>query len=251
MSDGADALLSEENLERAQRLVREIQAGNRDSVLEIVSDLSSTRDSALFQSVGKLTRNLHDSVSNLGADSPDELFDAQKFPDARERLNHVIKLTEDSANTTLNIVEETMPLVQECGEHAAELQQRWEKLCTKQLDLQSFRELSVEINDYFSQVQRTADRLQSHLGEVLMAQGFQDLTGQMIRQVINLVDDVEHQLVDLVSMTGGITLGSEEKSAEEERDAMMKGQGPALPSASNDVMKNQDDVDDLLASLGF
>ena len=244
-----NALLSEENLARARALVEAIQGGNDESASQLIGEMSSLRDSELFQNVGRLTRNLHDTVNSIGADADGAGFDGAEFPDARERLNHVIKLTEDSANTTLSVVEGTIPIVQDCEKHAAELLERWEKLCKKEMAFDKFRELSADIQCFLTEVQGTTGDLESRLNEVLVAQGFQDLTGQMIRQVIKLVDDIEERLVQLVSDAGGVRIEDRPKPVDDK--SWMAGEGPQLPSAGDGVLKSQDEVDDLLASLGF
>lgn len=254
MNETTDALLSGENLQRAKHLVEEIEAGNREQVFQLVSEISSLRDYDLFQNVGKLTRNLHDTVRNIGLQSPNNLFDANEFPDARERLNHVIELTEESANTTLTVVEESLPIFQENSEHAGALLKRWQSLCKRELPFENFKSLSDDIQAYLKKSQESAEGLQTEMTKVLMAQGYQDLTGQMIKQVIALVDDVEERLVDLVVVAGGVAEASAEHRTVEKTELGMtgeKGMGPALPSKTEGVVKSQGDVDDLLASLGF
>ena len=249
MTEQEDELLSAENLDCAKQLVQEIESGNREAVLQLMGEISSARDYDLFQSVGKLTRNLHDTVCSIGSEN--ELFDSNEFPDARERLNHVIQLTEDSANTTLTIVEDSIPLVQKSGDNAAALSGRWDKLVNREMSLENFKELSNDIKSYLDGAQTLADDLQAELTKVLMAQGFQDLTGQLIKQVIKLVDDVESRLIDLVSQTGGAFENKSGDGAQQDKEKALAGEGPALPSKTEGVVKSQDDVDDLLASLGF
>jgi len=254
MDEAPDTLLSEENLGRAKQLVEQIEAGNKEVVLQLVSEISSIRDYDLFQNVGKLTRSLHDTVQSIGMGSSNGEFDASEFPEARERLNHVIKLTEDSANTTLTVVEESIPIVQESGENAAELLDRWQQLCNRELPFDNFKALSDDIQAYLKNAQQSSDGLQSELTKVLMAQGYQDLTGQMIKQVITLVDDVEERLIDLVAVAGGIAdvnCDHIQPKKSKMSEAKERGEGPALPSNTEGMAKSQDEVDDLLASLGF
>jgi len=86
------------------------------------------------------------------------------------------------------------------------------------------------------------------LNDVLLAQGFQDITGQIIKLVINLVHDVELSMVELIRITGGTSVRSDSRAQREEAELA----GPAIPSLdSGDTIAGQDDVDDLLSSLGF
>jgi chemotaxis protein CheZ len=254
MDEMVDELLSEESLDRARQLVKKIESGDREDVFKLVSEISSLRDYDLFQNVGKLTRNLHDTVLNIGLQSPIGAIAANEFPDARERLNYVIQLTEESANTTLTVVEESIPIVQESGESATELLNRWQSLCKRELPFDEFKPLSDDIQAFLRKTQETSDGLQSELTKVLMAQGYQDLTGQLIKKVITLVDDVEERLIDLVAVAGGLAEQNGDQPSTKTskmKESRERGEGPALPSQTEGRAHSQDEVDDVLASLGF
>ena len=238
----------EDAIVRTKALLFELEAGNDSSAFDIINELSGMREQDLYQGVGQLTRNLHTTVSEFfegpGFDKFSEI-DENEFPDALERLQHVITMTEESANTTLNVVEETIPLANKIGERGAKLKQSWGDLRSRKLTLEEFRDLGGEIDEYLDYVTDMSGQLISKLNEVLLAQGFQDLTGQMIKQVITLVETVEETLVGLIAVAGGRSV-----TADKEEDPI-KAEGPALPSKESGVAKGQDDVDELLASLGF
>lgn len=236
-------LLTDENLERARALLNAMEAGDESTAAALIGELASARDSDLYQSVGRIARSVHDSVAEIQLTPTIGLIDEQEFPDARERLNHVIKLTADSAHTTLNAVEQGLPMVEDLERRAVQLHERWCSFRARQMSLDDFRTLSDDVEVFLGDARQSAQTLNGELSEVLMAQGFQDLTGQMIRQVIRLVDEVESGLVELVSRVGG----SEASAAAEGVEA----EGPQLPSRTQGVVKDQGDVDDLLASLGF
>ncbi len=233
---------------RTNALLVELEAGNENNAFDIINELAGMREQDLYQGVGQLTRNLHTTVSEFFEGPAFDKFsaiDENEFPDALERLQHVITMTEESANTTLNAVEATIPLANNIGKKGAELKQSWGDLRSRKLSLEEFRHLGGEIEEYLDYAIDMSGQLTEKLNEVLLAQGFQDLTGQMIKRVITLVETVEETLVGLIAVAGNRsgTAGKPEDS--------ITAEGPALPSQNDGVAKGQDDVDELLASLGF
>jgi chemotaxis protein CheZ len=248
-------MIGEETLEQARKLVTEIEAGNVTEAMRILDDLSKVRDADLFQELGKLTRELHEAMNSFKLDSRITDLAAQDIPDAQERLNYVITMTEQAANKTLTAVEDSLPVSENLQHRSAELRTKWERFRNREMSPDDFRQLSRELDEFFPQVQQDTQLLQSNLSDVLMAQDFQDLTGQIIRRVISLVHDVEESLVDLIRLSGkaGKTgKGQHSAPANEETQKNTKAEGPQVPGLDTDhVMQGQDDVDDLLSSLGF
>ena len=97
--------VSDEMLERAKLLVKDIEAGKTEAVQDHIEELGRLRESDLFQELGKLTRQLHESLTNFEIDSKITLMTEKEIPDAKARLNHVIDMTEDAANQTMNAVD--------------------------------------------------------------------------------------------------------------------------------------------------
>jgi chemotaxis protein CheZ len=235
-------------LETAQALVECLQAGNEAKADQLIESLSKSRkQDELFIEVGRLTRELHDAINGFLLDSRIADMTNVEIPDAKERLNYVITMTQQSADRTLNEVEKCLPIVEAMEKRSAQLSEEWGKLRKRLLNKDDFKSLSDSLAVFLQQTQKNSGELHSSLSEVLMAQDFQDLTGQIIRKVITLVHDVEEKLVKLVRITGnklddGITTKAEEKELA----------GPAIPGLDQgDQVTSQDDVDDLLSSLGF
>jgi chemotaxis protein CheZ len=170
-----------------------------------------------------------------------------EIPDAKERLKYVITMTQQSADRTLTAVEDSLPLVEQMEQRSLELLDGWDKLRMRMLNKHEFKVLSDDLVDFLQRTHEDSKRLHGSLSEVLMAQDFQDLTGQIIRKVIDLVHDVEEKLVKLVRITGNrLEEGKVSSPAAETLS------GPAIPGLDKgDQVRNQDDVDDLLSSLGF
>jgi chemotaxis protein CheZ len=234
-------------LEKAQALVTALQAGKDSDAERLISDLSKLKESDLFLEVGRLTRELHEAINGFLVDARISDMTSIEIPDAKERLNYVITMTQQSADRTLTAVEQSLPLVKEIEQNSGRLLGEWEKLRARLLKKDDFKELSESLVTFLNKAQQDSVILHDNLSDVLMAQDFQDLTGQIIRKVINLVRDVEEKLVMLVRITGG-------KLEKKDKDHHDPGrlEGPAVPGVDQgDQMSSQDDVDDLLSSLGF
>jgi chemotaxis protein CheZ len=249
MSD-ANSVLNNITLEHAHKLIDSLEAGDEDNARAVMDDLASLRELDLFREMGKLTRELHDSLNNFKLDSKMAGLAETEIPDAKERLNHVIDMTEEAADKTLSAVEEAIPLSDELKATSLELQSRWDKFKDRKLSADEFRDLSRDLDEFFPKISNGTVVLNEKLNDILMAQGFQDLTGQIIRRVINLVRDVEEGLVDLIKMSGAPAKAAEKKQ-QDDRD--ITPEGPVVPGVAHasETVDGQDDVDDLLSSLGF
>ena len=233
-------------LEKAKRLVAHLESNEDDAADEVLEQLVDFSENSLFREVGRLTRELHEAINGFLLDAKITDLAQREIPDASERLSYVIAMTEKSANTTLSEVEKSLPLADELGEKAAELSDKWDLFKGRKMAVDDFRTLSSDLSSFLDIVKNHSKSLHGSLSSVLLAQDFQDLTGQIIRQVITLVTDIEEKLVQLVRISG-----AKMPEKEYESDAH-KLEGPVVPGVDQgDVLKGQDDVDDLLSSLGF
>ena len=231
----------------AQSLVTNLEQGNTAAVEQLINDLASQQESALFQEVGKLTRQLHDSLAVFGMDDRFPNLTENRIPNAKERLNYVIEKTEESAHRTLNAVEEALPIAHDLEENGSMMRQDWAKFTRREMNAEEFRQMSKRIETFLESVETDAKQLNQGLSDVMMAQDFQDITGQIIRQVIELVQELQDGLVTVIRNTG-----SAGKSSNEDDKKNITAEGPQVNQEDNpDVMSGQDEVDDLLSSLGF
>ncbi len=241
-------------LAEAQQLVKELEAGNEAEVDRLIDHIGRRREENLFQELGKMTRELHESLNSFQVDNRISSITESEIPDAKERLSYVITMTEQAAHRTLGLVEELLPISDELKGNANDLHEQWSRFRNKDMDVQEFRELSVDIDRFLNLTVSHSTDINGKLNEVMMAQDYQDLTGQIIRRVIKLVQEVEDKLVDLIRISGSERLPKKaEKSAADQKEEMMAGLGPQVPGAvaEADVVSGQDDVDELLSSLGF
>ena len=242
-------LSSSELLDVARDLVTALETNDEKQAQIHLADLTQAQESDLFHEVGMLTRELHDSLSNFNVDS--RLIDLAEhdIADTRERLNYVIKTTEEAAHNTLELIDKTLPLSDSLKLTAQNIDESWHRFRMREMGVEEFRTLSTEIESYLPNVKKHADQIHENLLEMTEAQGFQDLTGQVIRQVITLVEEVENKLVELVKIAGKHQT-DRQKDGKEEVD-LIKAEGPQINKDKPNVVNNQDEVDDLLSSLGF
>ena len=233
-----------------------VDSGNIGQALTVISELNQTRDVSLYQEVGKLTRSLHEAIRNFhldGSISEQNSAELSKMTDASDRLTYVVQLTNNAANKTLDLVEESMPIASELKEEAEVLKQDWARLRRREMAPEEFRELYKRMDLFLDKMTVQSDQVYRNLSDILLAQDFQDLTGQVIQKVTALVKEVEVNLVNLVRMAGKVDqiTGTEHEFEKQEQDATL-GEGPQIKAAEReDVVSGQDDVDDLLSSLGF
>lgn len=241
---------------KARELVQQLEAGHPGEAIALLHELNMYRDQTLYAEVGKLTRSLHDAIVNFHLDtklSTDDKSELNRMRDASERLNYVIEMTEKAANKTMDMVETAMPRMEERGKEARELRGAWQKVLKKQISPDEFRQICGRLDDFLRDTANETDRLRDDFNTVLLAQDYQDLTGQVIKRVIKLVQEVEDSLVRLVKMASQVDAitGTKHQIEVQVVDAAMP-EGPIInPEKREDAVANQDDVDDLLSSLGF
>ena len=224
------------------------------AVAESEGDPSSDR---ILARIGQLTRTLRDSMRELGLDKQVEAA-AQAVPDARDRLKYVATMTEQAAERALNAIELAKPVQEAMQTEAQSLDARWAKWYEAPLAQGEAGELLAQTRTFLQSVPERTQATNAQLLEIMLAQDFQDLTGQVIKKITDVVYLIEQQLL-------GVLL---ENIAPERREqfaasaaALMSSatgspegllNGPQInPEGRSDVVQGQSQVDDLLASLGF
>lgn len=240
-----EEVINEEVLNRAKNLVDSLESGKADQAHGLLDELTRLHEQSLFQELGKLTREFHEALNSFRTDARLAQLAGEDIPDAKERLKHVIKMTDEAAHTTLNVVEDVIPKCDNVEARANDIKVRWERFTRREMDAQEFRDLSKELDEFLSNVSLDMGSMKSGLNDVLMAQGYQDLTGQIITRVITLVGDLEESLVHLIRISG-------QRQPPDKQEDEKKLEGPQVPGIeSESAVSGQDEVDDLLSSLGF
>jgi len=244
------SMIGRVSLEQARSLVEFLETDQQEKADALVAEIQNPINSELFAEIGKLTRQLHDSLTNFNLDSRLNDLATAEIPDAKERLNYVITRTEEAANKTMDAVESIFPVVDKIAEQVRAVNPSWTKLMNNEIELKEFKSLCVDIDNLLVTTGTETSHIHSLMTDVLMAQDFQDLTGQVIRKVIDLVREVEESLINMLTVFGISSDNAQEKAKPSVGDNLVEG--PIVNTENrDDVVENQDDVDDLLSSLGF
>jgi chemotaxis protein CheZ len=202
-----------------------------------------TKDEA-FARLGAITREMHEAFSVLGGSNEIRSV-VEEFPNARERLTHVGKMTENAANTVLNLVDAAKPECDDLVKRGDELSQSLNRMAASQdLTVERARALMGVCAKFAERTSEFAGKQGSILSDIMMAQDFQDLSGQVIKKVIDIINRTELQLVQLLVDSAPNQVAKEEAEFTGETHQLQGPQATAEALAQNDV-------DDLLASLGF
>ncbi len=198
----------------------------------------------VFTQVGQMARQLHDTLGALGYDKLIEKT-VSAIPDARDRLSYIANLTEQAACKVLNATDVATPIQDELEDGAVLLATKWDALYANKMSVGEFKLLADETRAFLKNAvpQRTA-ATKEQLMEIMMAQDFQDLTGQVIKKVVTLAQDLEAQLMGILIET----IPGEKRT--ESVTSLLNG--PVVNAEGrSDVVVSQQQVDDLLDSLGF
>lgn len=190
----------------------------------------------VFQQIGEMTRNLHDTLAQLGF-MPKLGEITHSLPDARSRLTYIASKTGEAAEKVLNLVDKAKA---EQDRIAAETRRMAQAIVADPVRAVA----SGGVMNFVGDVEASTARIDQHLTGIMMAQDFHDLTGQVVARVVTLAADIEDQLVKLLLKTA-----PPDQVHKVEQTFL---NGPVVnPAGRTDVVANQEQVDDLLASLGF
>jgi chemotaxis protein CheZ len=202
----------------------------------------------VYQRIGHLTRTLHDALRELGYDK--ELQGTrEQLPDARDRLTYIARVTGEAAEKVLNAVDRARVVQEQMTATANDLRTRWLAVAAYAANdaaraTPAGRDLIDQTCAFFAGVDSQTDVTKAILTDIMMAQDFHDLTGQVIRKVVTLAQNMEEQLLKLLIET---TPPEQRRKIDPE-----KLEGPVVKAEGrDDVVTDQAGVDDLLASLGF
>ena len=242
------AALREEFGESIAALAGALAAGDETRFFEELDGLVERRERSLFGELRKLTTDLQGALERFRVDSRLVDLAEKEVPDAKHRLDHVLKLTDEAAHRTMDLVEQACPLAERTAREAAEIVEMWRKFRARKIAVDEFRTMLKRLDGFLESSRTDMDKVRGNLAEVLLAQGYQDLSGQIIRGVMKLVSELEVALVELVrlSKTGGPAM------ARVSSGDTRRGFGPAIPGIkSGPTVSGQQDVDALLSGLGM
>ena len=196
----------------------------------------STVAPEVYQQIGSITRLVHDTLAQLGV-MPKLQVATEGLPDARSRLSYIAHKTAEAANKVLNSVDQAK------ADHAhisSETRRIAEAIVRDPVKAVA----SGAVMNFVGDVEAATARIDGHLTDIMMAQDFHDLTGQVVAKVVTLATELEDSLVKLLMQA------APPEQAQKVEAAVLNG--PVVnPEGRTDVVKDQAEVDDLLASLGF
>src|SRR5688572_4292389 len=120
-------------------------------------DSTTSAANRLLNSVGQLTRQLHDTLAELGYDRTLQECAAATLPDARQRLAYVVTLTEQAASRSLSAVEVATPMQETLAAGASALGQRWDALLRGEASVGELKLLAQATRDYLAAVPAHTD----------------------------------------------------------------------------------------------
>jgi chemotaxis protein CheZ len=207
-----------------------------DDLDTLAPQMAAGASPEVFHQLGLITRQLHDTLNQLGV-MPKLQAAADGLPDARSRLSYIAKKTGDAANKVLNLVDMAK------AEHLS-ISSETRRIGAALLKDPVKAVASGAVLNFVGDVEAATARIDAHLTDIMMAQDFHDLTGQVVAKVVSLASELEDSLVKLL-----VQAAPPEQSHKVESALL---QGPVVnPEGRTDVVANQGEVDDLLASLGF
>ncbi len=247
-----DKMLNSELIQLAKEYTCLLQEGKDDQAVNLFSDMCKINnmgqvipESYLYDEVGKLTRELHDNINQFVNESQMQAAADEEMPDARQRLEYVVELTDRSAHKTMSLIENSLPVVASLDKKVVEIK--------KEIDGKIHDEvLYQKITKFLDFSSSVSVKVAEDLNGIMLAQDYQDLTGQIIQRVSVLVQSVENNLIELLKITD---CNNSEVSTDNEKQELKEnsnGFGPVVPGVNHgEVLQSQDEVDDLLSSLGF
>jgi chemotaxis protein CheZ len=217
---------------------RAASEGDEEALAVALAGFEGMRNSTVTMQVRRVASDLQFALDDFHASAKLVDMAQRRVPDARHRLAHVLRLTDDAAHRTMDLVERSAPLADHATHEADRLIQQQQQGATTQ-------EISPQLTAFVTLVSTSMGAVRSNLAEVLIAQGYQDLTGQIIRGVMKLTQELESSLADLLRIAGP-------GEGTELVNATAQGtHGPAVPGAgAQDAVGGQQDVDALLSQLG-
>ncbi len=198
----------------------------------------------ILNRVGQLTRDLHENLVGLGFDRLLQSA-AHAIPNARDRLDYVVKMTAQAADRVLNAVDVASPLQAEIINKGQLLEKKWQAVLEATSFKKDYHDTASETLEFLQTSINNSEQTKQQLLEIMMAQDFQDLTGQVIKKVMELAQDIEKQLLQVL-----IDFKQPHQLKTENDNTLLNG--PQIdPKNTIDAVSDQAQVDDLLDSLGF
>jgi chemotaxis protein CheZ len=197
----------------------------------------------LINRIGLMTRILHDNVRKLGYDKTTQRATAL-IPNVYDRLDYVASLTRQAADRILNATEAAQPVIEKIGSESQTLANEWQKLLDCKLDVDQFRHLVNQTNDFLAGLPNKTTTTHAYLMEIINAQSSQEMSWQLIKQIVDITQQLEKQLLELL-------IANPPSSVDSGAYAELLSRPTIKPDNRTLAASDHDQVDELLASFGF
>jgi chemotaxis protein CheZ len=230
-------------------LQRALDAGDEAAFRQGFVHLREDMHTEFMPELKRITASAQEALKRFREETRLDDLAANEVPDARKRLAHVVKLTDEAAHRTLDLVERSGPIITQTSRDAAELLEAWHAYPHRERVGDSL--WPEKAQSYLERALTDMEQVRGNLSEMLMAQGYQDLTGQIIRGVISLVGELETMLGQLVRLSNGDETMRALRALPAAAD-LSRGVGPAVPGVQGAAssVAEQDDIDALLSQFG-
>lgn len=226
-----------------------LAAGDEKTFYAELDLLVEQRERSLFGELRKLTADLQSALVRFSVDSRLVDLAEKEVPDAKLRLDHVLKMTDEAAHRTMDLVEQCAPIADRTAKQAEEIVDLWRRFRARSIAVEDFRDMVRRMDSFLEAASTDMGTVRGNLSEVLLTQGYQDLSGQIIRGVMKLVGELETALVELVRLSKG---GPKNSEAGTDAPSVARGFGPVVPGVDHGpAVGDQQDVDALLSGLGM
>ncbi|MCC6207483.1 MAG: protein phosphatase CheZ [Gammaproteobacteria bacterium] len=216
-----------------------------------LDEMARLREGSVLHEIDEVTHGLEHALARFCAETRITDLAEKDVPDARARLEHVLKMTDEAAHHTMDLVETACAPAERISRQLAELTILWQGAHAAEVPAASQAAVSQALAAFWTPAHADAEQVRKNLQEVILAQGYQDLSGQIIRSVMTLIGELESALVALIHLARGSATDSPE-SAQSHIGDMTQGYGPVVPRVNDtNVVNGQDDIDALLSNLNI
>jgi chemotaxis protein CheZ len=225
----------------------------------VIQDLvlvNEERIQYLYGQIGKITRGLHSAIANLDVSKSEKFKESgalvRQAHDTHSHLRYVSDLTLEAAHKTMDLVEESAPIATELGNQSKELRKELLAMDPECVTQAESPDLHGRIARYLEFVELQSSDLNEKFTEIVVTQGYQDLSGQLLSRVMSSLASMEKNLLDLLETTNNMQhVSGIEKDPSAEKISAGSATADSVHIDRDDVLNSQDEVDDLLSNLGF
>ncbi len=239
--------------EKTNQLMYNLENNDLVAALKCINEINEITGKNFYEIIGKLTRGLHNAVSDLSISS---IQDQSENDITRVDLNYVISLTDDAAKKTLDMTENSMVIIRSLAENNSEQKSLIENYLAVHSPDEETSTLLHRLTALGQYSETKIAQVNINITEIVVAQNFQDIASQSITKAINIIKEVENSLVvltqyaNLLTNLSRFTEQAKEGLKPEDSEAIKSDIGQ-LNCINESEHLNQNDVDNLLSSLGF